>query len=76
VMQLLDRESIKWAEQALWPIDLHQADEAFLTSSVRGVVPIVRADGQPIGDGKPGPITQRVMQAYEALVREATRAKT
>jgi branched-chain amino acid aminotransferase len=73
VMQLLDREGIHWAEQALWPIDLHQADEAFLTSSVRGVVPITRADGQPLGDGKPGPITRRVMTAYDALVREATR---
>lgn len=72
VMQLLDGEKIPWAEQALWPIDLHRAEEAFLTSSVRGVVPIVRADGEPIGDGKPGPITRRVMSAYDALVRAAT----
>ncbi|HEX4462104.1 MAG TPA: aminotransferase class IV [Polyangia bacterium] len=72
VMQLLDAEKIPWAEQALWPIDLHRGDEAFLTSSVRGVVPIARADGEPIGDGKPGPITRRVMQAYDALVRAAT----
>jgi branched-chain amino acid aminotransferase len=72
VMQLLHGEKIPWAEQALWPIDLHRADEAFLTSSVRGVVPVARADGEPIGDGKPGPITRRVMQAYDALVRAAT----
>jgi branched-chain amino acid aminotransferase len=72
VMQLLDAEKIPWAEQALWPIDLHRGDEAFLTSSVRGVVPIARADGEPIGEGKPGPITRRVMQAYDALVRAAT----
>ena len=40
-----------------------------MTSSVRGVVPITRADGEPIGDGKPGPITRRrVMHAYDALV--------
>ena len=74
VMQLLDEGAIAWAEQALWPIDLQSADEAFLTSSVRGVVPITRVDGQPLGDGKPGPITRRVMQAYESRVREATRA--
>jgi branched-chain amino acid aminotransferase len=74
VMQILAREKIRLAEQPLWPIDLHQADEAFLTSSVRGVLPIARADGEPIGDGKPGPITRRVMQAYDALVRDATRA--
>ncbi|MGZ3439138.1 MAG: aminotransferase class IV [Polyangia bacterium] len=74
VMQILAREKIRLAEQPLWPIDLHRADEAFLTSSVRGVLPIARADGEPIGDGKPGPITRRVMQAYDALVRDATRA--
>ena len=72
VMQLLHGEKIPWAEQALWPIDLHRADEAFLTSSVRGVVPIARVDGEPVGDGKPGPITRRVMAAYDALVRAAT----
>jgi branched-chain amino acid aminotransferase len=72
VMQLLDAAGIHWAEQTLWPIDLHKADEAFLTSSVRGVVPITRVDAEPLGDGKPGPITRRVMQAYEALVRAAT----
>ena len=75
VMRLLDRESIRWAEQALWPIDLHRADEAFLTSSVRGVVPVSRADGEPVGEGKPGPVTRRVMQAYDALVRAATQPK-
>jgi len=75
VLQLLAAEKIGLAEQALWPIDLHKADEAFLTSSVRGVVPISRADGEPIGDGKPGPITRRVMQAYDALVRAATQKR-
>jgi branched-chain amino acid aminotransferase len=75
VMRLLDQEGIKWAEQALWPIDLHRADEAFLTSSVRGLVPIARADGEPVGEGKPGPVTRRVMQAYDALLQAATRAK-
>lgn len=72
VMQLFAQEKIRCAEQPLWPIDLQGADEAFLTSSVRGVVPIARVDGAPVGDGKPGPITRRVMQAYDALVRAAT----
>ena len=75
VMELLDAEKVRWSEQALWPIDLHRAEEAFLTSSVRGVVPISRVDGEPVGDGKPGPITRRVMQAYDALVRAATQKR-
>src|SRR5262249_19230254 len=73
VMHILDAEGIAYSEQALWPIALYQADEAFLTSSVRGVVPIVRVDGRAIAEGKPGAITRRVMTAYDAVLREATK---
>lgn len=42
-----------------------QWDEAFLTSTSRHVLPLVRLDGQPIGDGRPGPVTLRLRQAFE-----------
>lgn len=45
-------------------------DEAFLTSSSRGVAPIVMIDGQPVGQGKPGAWTKRLSLAYQAYVRE------
>lgn len=41
--------------------------EAFITSSSRGVVPVVVVDGIAIGDGHPGPVTQRLMSEYAAL---------
>jgi branched-chain amino acid aminotransferase len=72
VIELLAGAAIGLCEQALWPIDLLRADEAFLTSSVRGIVPIVRVDGANIGDGTPGAITRRVMQLYEKMLRAAT----
>jgi branched-chain amino acid aminotransferase len=72
VMAILAEAGIGLAEVPLWPIDLAQAEEAFLTSSVRGVVPIVRVDGGAIGGGAPGPITRRVIGLYDALVRRAT----
>lgn len=53
------------------PFDLGRfkfATEAFLTSSLRGVAPLVRLDGSPIGAGKPGAATRQVMAAYAALV--------
>ena len=57
-------------EAPLWPVDLQAAAEAFLTSTIRGVMPISRADGQPIGGGRPGPITRRIAAAYdEEMVR-------
>jgi len=48
--------------------DLLQADEAFLTSAVREVMPIASIDGQPVGQNVPGPITRRLMAAYRRLV--------
>ena len=48
--------------------DLHQASEAFVTSSVREIVPLVQVAGRPIGDGTPGPVTRRLMAEYGELV--------
>lgn len=49
--------------------ELNGADEAFLTSSLRGIAPVVRVDGRPIGSGAPGAATQKVMTAYAVLVQ-------
>ncbi|MDX9993240.1 MAG: aminotransferase class IV [Anaerolineales bacterium] len=43
--------------------------EAFLTSSSRGVVPIVAIDGRPVGQGRPGPWTKKLIGAYEEYVQ-------
>ncbi len=51
-------------EQALLPGDLFAADEAFLTSTLKELMPICNVDGRPIGDGKPGPVTRRLLQAF------------
>lgn len=45
------------------------ADEAFITSSVRGVVPVVRIDDRPIGDGKVGPVVRRLMEMCRLQMR-------
>ncbi len=42
--------------------------EAFLTSSTRGIIPIVKIDDIVIGDGKPGPYTQRLLDAFDQWV--------
>jgi branched-chain amino acid aminotransferase len=54
-------------ELALWPVDLQRAEEAFLTSSVRGILPIASVDG--ISLGKPGPVTRQVMSLYDQLTK-------
>ncbi len=57
------------AERNLLPDALRTADEAFITSSVRGVVPVTAVDGRPLGDGRKGPVTRRVQELYEARVK-------
>ena len=44
--------------------------EAFLTSSSRGVVPIVSIDGEPVGQGRVGEWTKMLSKAYQAYVKE------
>jgi branched-chain amino acid aminotransferase len=49
------------------------SSEVFLTSSLRAIAPAVSIDGRSIGDGKPGPLTRRAMEAYAALVSRECR---
>jgi branched-subunit amino acid aminotransferase/4-amino-4-deoxychorismate lyase len=52
------------AEQGAFPLEaLAAADEAFTTSSIREVMPVVGLDGRPIGDGRPGPLAARLQAA-------------
>jgi len=47
------------------------ADELMLTSATREILPITRLDGAPVGTGRPGPVFQRLIEAYQAATREA-----
>jgi branched-chain amino acid aminotransferase len=52
--------------------DLGRIEEAFITSVSREVLPVVRIDGRPVGDGRVGPRTRAIMAGLAALVaREA-----
>jgi branched-chain amino acid aminotransferase len=57
------------AEQRAFELsELLNAEEAFLTSSLRGIAPLVRVGDRAIGRGQPGERTHRIAQAYTALV--------
>jgi branched-chain amino acid aminotransferase len=51
-------------EARLRPEDLFQADEAFITSSVRDALPIATVDGKPIGSGRSGPVSAKLLVAF------------
>jgi len=59
-------------ENALTAEALLQADEAFLTNSIIEIMPLTEVDGQPVGSGVPGRMTQRLMAAYKDLVAKET----
>jgi D-alanine transaminase len=48
-----------------------KADEAFLTGTTTEIMPIVTIDGQPVADGKVGPITKKIQKGYkDAIAKE------
>ncbi|NJD28394.1 MAG: 2-keto-4-methylthiobutyrate aminotransferase [Chloroflexi bacterium] len=49
--------------------DLAEADEAFVCSSVAGILPVTSFEGRPIGSGRPGPWTRRAREDREAFIR-------
>jgi branched-chain amino acid aminotransferase len=72
VLELCRDERVATEETALHDPDLLGADEAFLTSTTREIVPIVQVDGRTIGGGRPGPITRQLMTAFRGRVDELT----
>jgi branched-chain amino acid aminotransferase len=56
-------------EAVLRDSDLFAADEAFLTSSTRELVPIVRVDDHTIGSGRPGAVTRNLLDAFRRAAR-------
>jgi branched-chain amino acid aminotransferase len=70
LLRILKREGLPHGEARLFPKDAARMQEAFLCSSVRGLVPITRIDGTKVGDGRPGPIYRRLREAYARACAE------
>jgi branched-chain amino acid aminotransferase len=54
-------------------LTIHQmlaAEEMFLTSSISGIRSVIAVEKHDVGDGKPGPLTQRLMASYEELLNK------
>jgi len=70
VIELATEAGIEAIEMPLTRHDLFVADECFLTGSAAEVIPVVILDGRTIGNGKPGPITQQLNDAFRELVQK------
>jgi branched-chain amino acid aminotransferase len=59
------------AERPVEPAELFAAGEAFLTNSLLEVMPLVAVDGRPVGNGRPGYVTQTLRELYRKAVAES-----
>jgi D-alanine transaminase len=79
VLELANELGIPNAESAVTRSELFAASEVFLAGTTNDVLPIVGVDGERIGDGRPGPVAERLFQGLRArmdAVREPAGARS
>ncbi len=75
VLRLCRREGIPAFERNFSLTDVYGADEAFTTGTFAGVVPVREIDGREIGDGKRGPMVEKLQGLYRALAQDDAAAR-
>ncbi len=65
-LELAREQGVPVREEAITQNMLWQAQELFCTGTVAEFLPVVRLDGQPVGDGRPGPVCRRLAAAFAA----------
>lgn len=69
IFELCSELGIPIREMSMARYDIYTADESFLTGTAAETIPMVKLDEREIGDGKPGPISLRLIEAYRQKVR-------
>ena len=74
MLELARADGVEVVERPFSVEEARVAREAVLTSTTSWVLPVTRIDGAPVGDGRPGPVTRRLMRLYGEYVRTAAAA--
>ncbi len=69
VLKLAQQSDVSTAEKDISPQDLYAADECFLTGTAAEVVAVTKIDDTPVGDGKVGPVTHKLLNAFREYIR-------
>jgi D-alanine transaminase len=69
VLELCGQLSIPFDEAPIYESRLKEADELMIVSTLSEIIPVVRVNDWTVGDGKPGPITRQLQQAFRELTR-------
>jgi branched-chain amino acid aminotransferase len=76
LMEIAGKHGLKVIERDFTADELHSADECFLSSATREVVPIVTVDDKPVGNGKPGAHTMALLKLYREFISEYRRQRS
>jgi D-alanine transaminase len=68
VLELAGQAGLDCREEPVSEERLRNADEIWLTSATRGIAPVTVLDGQPVGDGSPGPVWRKIANLYAAYI--------
>jgi branched-chain amino acid aminotransferase len=69
IMTLAEKGGYPLEERNITPNELFTADEVFLTGTGAGITPVREVNKRVIGNGKAGPVTKRIMQEYDKMLR-------
>ncbi|XP_020553150.1 branched-chain-amino-acid aminotransferase-like protein 2 isoform X2 [Sesamum indicum] len=71
VMELVVKENLVLVERHISLSEFHTADEVFTTGTMGELSPVIKIDGRIVGNGRVGPVTQRLQKAYANLTAES-----
>lgn len=77
VVELCHKHGLPCEERAITEEELREADEIWLTSSTKEIIPVTRLDAEPVGKGRPGPVWEQALghyQVYKQALREGHEA--
>ena len=64
ILEIIQREGYRLVERPFTVAEARAAREAFLTSTTADLLPVARIDGIPVADGRPGPLSRKLREAY------------
>jgi branched-chain amino acid aminotransferase len=70
ILDLASKIKIKMFEGYITRHEVYNAEECFLTGTAAELIPIVKVDGRTIGEGKPGAVTKKLLDAFHQLVKK------
>jgi D-alanine transaminase len=70
LIDLITRDGLVFVERPFTPAEAKAAREAFVSAATALITPVVRIDGEPVGDGRPGPVARRLRSTFHTVAEK------